>query len=707
MPVLLHVAAWLLTYLLHSTLLLGGTWLLVRLRPLSHAAQDLLWKTALVGGLVTASAQSLGVGGVVRPAVAVLPAAPAPAPLAAAMPSGAHARPLTGVRAPQTAAPPPSHASAPAIVALDLAAAAAGAPGSAPGRAWWLAAFGAAWLVAAAFGVLRLAVVRWRLHRRLAPRSRILHGSLRELLDVLHPATGLPPVTLTCADALSSPVALGRAEICVPPAALTDLSRPEQRSMLAHELAHLVRRDPQWLAFAYLLEHVLFLQPMNALARRRLQVHAEFLCDDWAVARTGSGIMLARCLAVVAEWIHRAPRAVPLAGMAEQRSHLVARIERLVKERPMSAPHSRSWNYAALGTLAMVAVAVPGAKIARAANPSPAGAVSPAVPPSDAARRPEDDRASAPIVRAERGAGADVVAAVSPADAEAADTDLVSERRLQAQAWSGMRISGLQREASALAMARMRMPAALARLEAARARLSAGVAAPFVVVADGERKPADPRAVAALAAALKDSDAEVRAAAARALGNLGDSSAVPALIEAAKDPNKDVRQAALESLGSLQDTRSLDTFLAAAKDADPEIRQMAVSGLASFEDPRAVPVYVAALADRNTGVRQAAASGLGNLQLKSAPQALIDAMGDANADVREAAVRSVGSIQDPKAVPGLKARLSDSEPGIREAAVEALGEIRDASAMEAIIAALKDSRPEVRRAAASALGQRD
>src|ERR1700693_659105 len=46
------------TYVLHSTLLLGGTWLFVRLgRVRSETLKERLWKSAAVLGLITASSQ--------------------------------------------------------------------------------------------------------------------------------------------------------------------------------------------------------------------------------------------------------------------------------------------------------------------------------------------------------------------------------------------------------------------------------------------------------------------------------------------------------------------------------------------------------------------------------------------------------------------------------------------------------------------------
>src|SRR5437868_9627163 len=58
MAVILAAVAWLLTYLLHSTLLLIGAFALAGLGIVrSHAGRDTLWKVALVGGIVTATAQ--------------------------------------------------------------------------------------------------------------------------------------------------------------------------------------------------------------------------------------------------------------------------------------------------------------------------------------------------------------------------------------------------------------------------------------------------------------------------------------------------------------------------------------------------------------------------------------------------------------------------------------------------------------------------
>lgn len=54
--------AWLLTCAMHSTVLLGLAWLIGRRASTLPAARDFVWQVALIGGIVTATAQTeLGV----------------------------------------------------------------------------------------------------------------------------------------------------------------------------------------------------------------------------------------------------------------------------------------------------------------------------------------------------------------------------------------------------------------------------------------------------------------------------------------------------------------------------------------------------------------------------------------------------------------------------------------------------------------------
>ena len=130
--------------------------------------------------------------------------------------------------------------------------------------------------------------------------------------------------------------------------------------MLAHELGHLVRQDPLWLGVAVACESLFFFQPLNRLARRRIQEAAEYLCDDWAVRQTGGSLTLAKCLAEVATWMDAGARAVPVAGMAENRSQLVERVHRLVEGVAVAARGLRMAVPVAALALSSMAFAAPG-----------------------------------------------------------------------------------------------------------------------------------------------------------------------------------------------------------------------------------------------------------------------------------------------------------------------------------------------------------
>ena len=187
-------------------------------------------------------------------------------------------------------------------------------------------------------------------------------------------------VRLTLSSALGSPIALVSHEIIVPPRAL-ELEPRQQEAMLAHELAHVVRRDPAWLVLAAIIEAALFIQPLNRLARRGMQEAAEELSDDWAVRHLGSGLHLARCLAEVAGWLEHDHASEPFASpMASERgSILVRRVRRLLDDAgPRRALATRSRVMLAAGMLIAAIWGAPG--FAPIAGAAPGAAVPPAVP---------------------------------------------------------------------------------------------------------------------------------------------------------------------------------------------------------------------------------------------------------------------------------------------------------------------------------------
>jgi hypothetical protein len=384
---------WVVTYALHSTILLGLVLLVSRLLE-SDAWRETLWKTALLGGLLTATLQT-GAGYtplVGRWALGGDPAAPPPnAPLA--RPDGRTAGRLPEPREERPADEPVRRTGGAAEPGRGPAPPAASGPGAElPERGTpWVTLLVGAWLAGAGLLLGRLALRHVSLFRVLADRRPVTDGALPGMLAALRRHAGFwAPVRLTASAACPTPLALGRREICVPERFLTELEGDQQRSALAHELAHLRRGDPVWQLAAGILESVFFFQPLNRVARQHLRDAAENLCDDWAVRHTGSPLGLARCLTDIAAWV--SPITVPEAtlAMAEGGSPLLRRVERLAgwKEPPMYAARFRS--LASAGLLAAVALVAPAVSQRVPSSGAPALSADAAAPRAGSPARARD-----------------------------------------------------------------------------------------------------------------------------------------------------------------------------------------------------------------------------------------------------------------------------------------------------------------------------
>ncbi len=638
--------AWLLTYAIHSTVLLTLAWLLSRGRRWSPAASELLWKAAMIGGILTASVQ-LGLD--VRPAGTVMLHRPAVATPATS---------VTPSEKPKTSAPsqptdlgltaPPSVERPGRVVMMTRSSAAV--------MAWGLVAF----ILGLSYVARRLILVG-----RLGNRRAVPDGQLHDVLTQLARDAGLRRTPLlTCTSQISSPVALGIGEICVPETALTDLDLDQQRSLLAHELAHLARRDPVWLVVGSLIERVFWIQPLNRVANREITTSAEFLCDDWAVRRTGSGVPLARCLAQVAEWIQASPLGVPVAGMAEQRSLLVSRVARLVEGVKPTTRSRRGLAVAAVAVLVATILVAPGVSgktrsLLLADETHKLGA-------------PEGTHADTGVVNA-------LIARLEDENAEVRSAAAHSLGRLKdSRAVPGL-IGALKDPEPKV---RAAAAEALAEFEDSRAIM------PLVGLLNDQSAEVKQTALdalsnfdgtlpsAAILPLLSDPDPEVRHKAAHLAGKLHDGSAIGALAKLVGDPSSDVRQAAIESIGELGDPAAAIAVVPALSDADADVRQQAMSTMEELKAPIAEATLIGLMRDRDPEVRQKAASLAGDRSIIGAIPALRRMLDDPNADVREGAVDALGNIADVAAYDALRSALTSKDPKVRRAAAEALGDRR-------------------------------
>lgn len=377
--------SFLVTAWLHACVLLGAAWVLERLRVVRGlAAREWLWRCALLLPLATAG-MALATS---RAAWRVDMAAAAPARAeadAAAVPMRALPEATTApgtLRAPHAASAPVAEPATPVPrAAADGIHVAMAKLGALLADARWPATVAFAWTGFAMTGAL-LALRRLRRFRaRLAALPPPADAGLRRQALWMARRAGIAPLALAEDAAIDSPVAVAPRTIGLPAWASSALDRRQRAAMLAHEVAHLLRRDPQW-RLALRAVAGLLPTPLAALALRRLDQLAELQCDAWAVHATGDGRALAECLAVCLE--HGRAAAVPefAVPMAAAESPLVDRVRRLIEEQTMPMQSLGALRRIAIvAVLAGVTAAVPhvvfGAPPEPPAAPQPPGAPQP------------------------------------------------------------------------------------------------------------------------------------------------------------------------------------------------------------------------------------------------------------------------------------------------------------------------------------------
>lgn len=243
------------------------------------------------------------------------------------------------------------------------------------------------WLAGVTVGVVRAARDLRALRRALRWRTELRGGPVRAMLDELCDRAGMTRrVRLSIAPCTHVPLSFGliRPEIGLPPRTLEDLGEDEQRAVLAHELAHLARRDILWLWLARALGIAFWFQPLQRRVARELERRAEFAADLWARGRIGSGAPLASALAEIAGWLVEERRSLPAAPMARERSQLVRRVELLLEHETAREP--RAWSGVAPLACAVVAAWSP----AFGGNAAPDGSNELADVPSDADAASDD-----------------------------------------------------------------------------------------------------------------------------------------------------------------------------------------------------------------------------------------------------------------------------------------------------------------------------
>lgn len=227
------------------------------------------------------------------------------------------------------------------------------------------------------------------------------------------------------------------------------------------------------------------------------------------------------------------------------------------------------------------------------------------------------------------------------------------------------------------------------------------------------------------------------AIAALALGRMGDVHSAPALLGALRDPRQDyapVRAAAARALGELKAEGAATLYRLALRNWSSDDWQAEADTLGALPLEAVVEALIAALGDPSAEVRAAAAiafidlclaeaaPGVGAAEsqwaagmsdgeppvskgIQVAVEPLVAALQDADAIVRANAAAALGWIGEARAVPPLLSCLKDADERCRSAAALAVGLLRTSAALKPLARALGDPSSLVRQQAAEALGE--
>ena len=642
------------------------------LRRASAASRHLVWTAALLAALVL-PALSLALPRW-QMAVVTLPSTAPPVHIG----ETAASRDMASMRAKASrTGEAPAPAADPATLKLDTA--------SWSGSLGWQTALLLVWAAGATLvlgrlvlGLIAVQVIARRTKDAATaswlPLARELAGNL-----------SISRIAFRQSDRAAMPVAFGVWQPTVlMPAAAQSWTQERLRIVLLHELAHVKRRDCLTHMLAQLACALYWFNPLAWVAARRVRAERERACDDLVLAAGTPGPDYADQLLEIARVMRagRFPSIVAGASLAmAHRSQLEGRLMAILDPSVPRSGVSRMRTLAA-ATVAAAAL-IPLASMqtwtyeAQAAMLSPAAEVMPTPGPQDAASPARESAVQGAVQGAMQGA---IQGATQGA------MQGVNQGTIQG-ATQGVLQGTLQHVLTSV------VPAAVQEAVASVNEAQ-----------DGQSK-ADPKLVAALTAALKDTDKDVREAAMHALVKMRDPSIYEPLVQALKDAAPDVRREAVFGLGQMRDKRAIEPLIAALKDSDADVREQAAFALGQLRDRSAVDALAATLRDTDADVREQAIFALGQIRDPRAVEPLISALKDGAANAREQAAFALGQLRASSAVEALVIGLKDSDPDVREQAAFALGQIRDPRAIDGLTTALKDANASVRQQAAFALGQ--
>lgn len=208
--------------------------------------------------------------------------------------------------------------------------------------------------------------------------------------------------------------------------------------------------------------------------------------------------------------------------------------------------------------------------------------------------------------------------------------------------------------------------------------------------------------------ALSDNVADVRNAAASALGKIAHAQAVNRFIlELQMNSTATVREYSVDALMEhpLRSPQATAPLFQALRDENEKVRGRAGIALQFYGNEELEKLLLESLSNPTDKAREWAPWLLGRMHSQPALVPLHDLLTDESISFRKSVVAALRDIQSKASVsPLIEVVKHDDSDEVRMRAIECLGELGDKKAAATVVAALDDDNPEVRAYAAGAVG---
>jgi HEAT repeat protein len=234
------------------------------------------------------------------------------------------------------------------------------------------------------------------------------------------------------------------------------------------------------------------------------------------------------------------------------------------------------------------------------------------------------------------------------------------------------------------------MRSLLAKLQEASAEVRAAAASEL-----GEMGQEGAAAISLLIDLLKDTrpvreGESVAAVASAALVSMGKPAAEACLAAVREKPAREQYDMIRQTIAKFKDEAAVAALIAGTRHPDAEARHTTVHSLRFSEDPRVAHAIIEAFADRDDYTRHFAIMHFVRHVDSRAVLPLVERLQDADGSIRREAARALGVQGDRRAIPPLLDRVHDEHESsyVQRVAAEALGRIGGPGAFESLTAIL-------------------